>query len=114
MRLGALLESDAPEQIERLRATLHARPSGEAELEGDELAGGQLGRQRPDVMLVDITDRFRPIGVEPASREARQIGSEDADGARGGPVEAGEQSQQCGLARSTRAEDDDDLALLDA
>src|SRR5512133_1361597 len=114
MRVGAVFETHATEQVERLRSTFRARLPGEAELERDELTRGQLRRERLNVVLVDVPSRLRPVGVEPATGQARKIGSEDADRTCRRPVEAGEQPQQGGLAGSTRSEHDDDLALLDA
>src|SRR5439155_14953808 len=110
-RLGR--EPDPRQQLGRTRVSLSPRQAGEPELQGDELPHRKLRRERAGVVLVDVTDRFRPVRVEPPSRKLAELRPEDAHAPRRGAVEPGEEAEQRRLPRAARAEDHDDLALGD-
>ena len=113
MRVAAVAEADALEQLVGPRITRGAGLAGQPELDPDELARRQLARERAPVVLVGVADRARAeAGRRPAAERA-DVDAGDADRARRRPVEAGDDPQQRRLARAARPEDDAELALLD-
>ena len=112
MRVAAAGQADPREQLVRARVAPGARLPGEAELHADELARGQLARERTPVVLVGVADRARAeAGCLPPS-EHGDVRSGNGHGARGRAVEARDDPQQRRLARAARAEDDAQLTLL--
>ena len=92
---------------------LAALDTEQREPERDELARGQLRRERAGVVLVGVAERARPVLDEPAAAQRAQIVAEDAHRARRRPVEPGEDAQQRALAGAARPEDDEQLAERD-
>ncbi len=113
MRVAAVAEPDALEQLVRARIAPLLGDAGQPELDPDELARGQLARERPPVVLVGVADRARAeAGCTPTAERA-DVDAGDADGAGRGTVEAGDDPEQRRLARAARPEHDAELPLLD-
>jgi hypothetical protein len=110
--VALLGEADAVEQLVGAREPLPAH-AAQAELERDELPGGELGRERAAVVLVGVPEHRRAVAREPARRQLPELLAVDADGAGGRPVEPGEQAQERRLAGAARAEDGEHLAVGD-
>src|SRR5918996_768084 len=100
------------EQLVRARTACTPGHPAEPELDRDELSRRQLGGERPRVVLLDVPDRLRPIGGEPARGKPTHVEPEDAHGPGGGPLEAGEEAQERRLSGAARPEHGDDLPLL--
>ena len=113
MRVAAVAEPDALEQLVRARIARLLRDAGQPELDPDELARGQLARERPPVVLVGVADRARAEARRTPPAERADVDAGNADGAGRGAVEAGDDPEQRRLARATWPEDDAELPLLD-
>src|SRR5205814_10647903 len=87
-------EPHAVEQLVRAPVARRCGLACETELDPDELARRQLGREGALVVLVGVADRARPVARDVARGELRQLGAEDADGAGRGPVEAREDAEE--------------------
>ena len=113
MRVAAVAEPDALEQLVRACIALFPADAGQPELNPDELARRQLARERPPVVLVGIADRARAEARRAPAAERADVDAGDADGAGGGAVEAGDDPEQRRLARAARPEHDAELPFLD-
>ncbi len=106
-----LAQPDPAQQL--LGAGSPVAPLG-AEAEPDQLARGQLGRERLLVVLVEIAHDLGAVARAAGAAERAEVLAEDADRPGRGKVEAGEDPQERRLARPARAEHGQDLALGDA
>jgi hypothetical protein len=64
-------------------------------------------------VLLDVPGRQRAVVGQAARGKAAELRTEDARGTRGRPLQPREHPQERRLARAARAEDDQELALLD-
>ncbi len=95
----------------RGRAVQRVRRAGELQRQGDVLQRGH-GRDKMEILEYDahmITAKHR----EGILVEAGETGPGDANGAAGGPLEAGDHHQHAGLAGSRGADDADRLRRAD-
>ena len=113
MRVAPVAEADALEQLVCPRVTQLRRLAREAELDPDELARGQLARERAPVVLVGVADRAGAEACGCPAAERPDVDAGDANRARRRAVEAGDDPEQRRLAGAARAEDDAELAVLD-
>ena len=113
VRVGAIAQADPLEELVGSGEALLLRDALQAERDRDQLLGGQLAGKRAPVVLVGVAERRRAVVGEATLRERAELQARDADAAGARPLEAGEHPHQRRLARSARAEDDADLALLD-
>src|SRR5581483_4130157 len=104
-------EADAREEVVGTCEPCVLGRAAQPELERDELARRELGRERAAVVLVDVAELGRAVLREPARRQLAEILAEHAHGAGRRPLEAGEEPQQGRLSGAARAEDRHDLAL---
>jgi hypothetical protein len=113
-RAAAVAEADPGEQLVGPGRALSPPLAAQAELQRDQLAGRQLGRERPRVVLVGITERRGPVVRQLLRTQLRQLRAEDADRAGGGPLEPREDPEQRRLAGPARAQHRQHLALAHA
>jgi hypothetical protein len=106
-------EADPLEKLVRASIASASVRSGEAELERDELPGGQIGVERTRVVLLDVSEHARSVIGEPAPTQLADVVPEDRHPARRGAVEPRQDPQEGGLARAARPEDDEHLTLFD-
>ncbi len=104
-------EADAFEQFVGAPQALGARCAPEPELHGDQIARGELGRERARVVLVGVAEERGPVACEPACRQLADVLAVHAHKPGGRPLEACEQSQQRRLARPARTEHGQHLAV---
>ncbi len=112
-RVAPREEADALQQLVGALQLPLAPDATEAEREGDRLADARRGPERPFVVLVGVAEQLRPVAVEPARAQLRELEAEDVHRARRRPLEAGENTQQRRLARAARAQHGEHLALAD-
>src|SRR5439155_2420708 len=112
-RAAAVEQTDAFEQAVREALADRALVTEERKPERDELAHGQLGRERVSVMLIGVAQRLRAVLPERAATQRTQVVAEDAHRAGRRPVEAGEDAEQRALAGAARTEDDEKLTHRD-
>ena len=115
-RGSASRRSSSPTRSSRLSATCsrcRAIDAEQREPERDELAGGELRRERARVVLVRVTERARAVLEERAPAKRSQIVPEHADRPGRRTVEPREDAEQRALAGAARPEDDEELALGD-
>src|SRR6266545_8070835 len=86
------------------------RLAEQAELERDQVARGELGRQRPRVVLVDVAEHPRAVVAKRAAADLPEIRAEDVDPPRRRLVQPGEDAEERRFPRPARAEDDHQLA----
>ena len=113
VRITARSQADAFEQLVRAGLPPRRRLTGEAELDADELARGQLAGEGAPVVLVGVAERARAEASRRPGAERRDVDVRHADRAGRGPVETGHDPEQRRLARAARAEDDAELAAVD-
>src|SRR5205085_8487967 len=85
----------------------------QAELQRHGRSAGQVGGERARVVLVEEAESSRAKPRGGARVEPGDVDAANPRTARGKSLEPGQDTQECGLARSARTEDDDDLTSLD-
>src|SRR5213078_1965419 len=93
-RVAPVGEADALQELVGPPEPRVGRRSGKAELERNELACRQLGRQRPRVVLVRVADGARPVPRDVSRGQLPELDAENAHDSRGRTVEAGEDAEE--------------------
>ena len=83
-------EADSFEKLIRTTLPLGRRRPRQAELEGDQLACGQLRCERPFVVLVGVADVVGAVACDVPRRQFSELRAEYAHAPGGRPVEPGE------------------------
>src|SRR5205823_5950922 len=83
-------EPDAVEELVRPPTALRARQAVQPELDGDELARGELRRQRACVVLVGVAEEGGPVARQSAGRDLREVVAVDTHQTGRRAVEAGQ------------------------
>ena len=105
---GVAVDAQRPEQLGGPSGRLPATHAGQLGREDDVLEHGEVVQQVEE--LEDQPDRGAPVPRRGRLAQGVDATAADGDGARGRPVEAGDQVQQRGLPAAGRPEDGDGLA----
>src|SRR5439155_15190791 len=112
-RILAFREADALEELVRPLEPAASRLAEQGELKRDELARGELGSERPRVVLVDIAEHSGAVLAKRASADLPQVRAEDVDGPRRRLVQPGEDTEERRLPGPAGSEDDHQLTVAD-
>ena len=108
-----LCEADPLEQLVGPPQALARRGAAQAELQCDELARAQLGRERARIVLIRVAEEGRAVRRQAARGQLAEVFAVHAHDARRRTFETGQQPQQRRLAGAARAEHGQYLALRD-
>ena len=106
-------QPDPLEQLVGALQALGARRAAEAELHGDALARGELGRERAGVVLVGVAEERRAVARKTATRQLADVLAVHAHDPGRRALAPCQQTQQRRLPRAARAEHGQHLAVGD-